>query len=245
MAAHARICQALAGDPSRQLVTMGVTGSFGKTITALMVRSIIEAAGDRCGLVGSLGFCDGSTTRASAPASMPAVPSAWAVVQAAIACRAASGAIMSRARFVPGAAGLAALLAEMVKRRCKGGVLEVSSEALSHRSFDGVAFHAAVVTDVAAPLGFPPKCCCKSAGPRPGSFARSCRAAWRWSMPTIPTPRSWAESTSMRAGLLSLSSRWQPDEEALTSERGSSELMARARGCGCTVSIASWPCTCP
>ena len=34
MAAHARICQALAGDPSHQLVTMGVTGSFGKTITS-------------------------------------------------------------------------------------------------------------------------------------------------------------------------------------------------------------------
>ena len=63
-AAHARICQALAGDPSHQLVTVGITGSFGKTITALMVRSIIDAAGDRCGLVGSLGFCDGSTTRA-------------------------------------------------------------------------------------------------------------------------------------------------------------------------------------
>ncbi len=69
-AAHARICHALVGDPSHQLVTMGVTGSFGKTITALMVRSIIDAAGDRCGLVGSLGFCDGSTTRALAPVSI-------------------------------------------------------------------------------------------------------------------------------------------------------------------------------
>src|SRR3984957_14229629 len=62
MAAHARICQALAGDPSHQLVTVGVTGSFGKTIAARMVHSIIDAAGDRCGLVGSLGFwpCSGS-----------------------------------------------------------------------------------------------------------------------------------------------------------------------------------------
>ncbi len=65
VAAHARICQALAGDPSRQIVTMGVTGSFGKTITSLMVRSIIEAAGERCGLVGSLGFHDGTRTRAT------------------------------------------------------------------------------------------------------------------------------------------------------------------------------------
>ena len=70
IAAHARICHALAGDPSNQLVTVGVTGSFGKTMTALMVRSIIDAAGDRCGLVSSLGFCDGSTTRPSARVSI-------------------------------------------------------------------------------------------------------------------------------------------------------------------------------
>jgi UDP-N-acetylmuramoyl-L-alanyl-D-glutamate--2,6-diaminopimelate ligase len=57
--------------------------------------------------------------------------------------------------FTPGAAGLAALLSEMVDCGCKGAVLEVSSEALVHRSFEGVAFHAAVVTDVGAPWGFP------------------------------------------------------------------------------------------
>ena len=59
--------------------------------------------------------------------------------------------------FTPGAAGLALLLAEMVERRCKGGVLEVSSEALSRRRFEGVAFHAAVATDVGMPLGFRPE----------------------------------------------------------------------------------------
>ncbi len=156
MAAHARICHALAGDPSRRLVTLGVTGSFGKTITALMVRSIIEAAGDRCGLVGSLGFCDGAETRALGAGFDPGCRDRHG--------RWGSGLIAARKRrdhepgaFAPAAAGLAALLAEMVERRCKGGVLEVSSEALAHRSFDGVAFHAAVVTDVAAPFGFPPE----------------------------------------------------------------------------------------
>jgi UDP-N-acetylmuramoyl-L-alanyl-D-glutamate--2,6-diaminopimelate ligase len=153
VSAHARICQALAGDPSRSLVTMGITGSFGKTITALMVRSILEAAGDRCGLVGSLGFCDGRATRQLGAGFDPASVGMGA-----------AGAGMTTARksrdhepgaFAPGAAGVAALLAEMVKLRCKGGVLEVSSKALSERSFDGVAFHAAVVTDIAAPLGFP------------------------------------------------------------------------------------------
>jgi UDP-N-acetylmuramoyl-L-alanyl-D-glutamate--2,6-diaminopimelate ligase len=156
-AAHARICQALAGDPSHQLVTVGVTGSFGKTITALMVRSIIAAAGDRFGLVGSLGFCDGSRTRAPGAGFQPAT-----MRQGMGAGE--SGPITARkprdhvpGTFVPGAAGLAALLAEMVESHCKGGILEVASEALAHHSFEGVAFHAVVVTDVAAPLGFPPE----------------------------------------------------------------------------------------
>ncbi len=65
VAAHARICQALAGDPSRQLLTLGVTGGFGRTIAALMVRSILVAAGERIGLIGALGFCNGVTTRAA------------------------------------------------------------------------------------------------------------------------------------------------------------------------------------
>jgi UDP-N-acetylmuramoyl-L-alanyl-D-glutamate--2,6-diaminopimelate ligase len=150
MAAHARICHALAGDPSRQLVTLGVTGSFGKTITALMVHSIIEAAGDRCGLAGSLGFHDGVDVRP---------------VGAGFETRAGgNGSVSSLNRrehepgaFAPGAAGIAALLAAMVERRCKGGILEVSSAALACHSFDGIAFHAAVVTDVAAPFGFPPE----------------------------------------------------------------------------------------
>ena len=65
---------------------------------------------------------------------------------------------MSPVAFAPSAAGLAALLAEMVEHHCRGGVLEVASEALGHRCFEGIAFHAAVVTDVAAPLGSRPKC---------------------------------------------------------------------------------------
>ena len=155
--AHARICQALAGDPSHQLVTVGVTGSFGKTITALMVRAIIDAAGDRCGLVGSLGFCDGSTTRALGAGFHPATLRNGTRPGQSDSITARKPREYEPGAFVPGAAGLAALLAELVERRCKGGVLEVASEALAHHSFEGVAFHAAVVTDVAAPLGFTPE----------------------------------------------------------------------------------------
>jgi UDP-N-acetylmuramoyl-L-alanyl-D-glutamate--2,6-diaminopimelate ligase len=153
MAAHARICQALAGDPSHQLVTLGVTGSFGKTITALMARSILEAAGERFGLVSSLGFWDGITTRALGAGfdRVAAGPGEFA--------RNSGTPVGGRERegsgFAPGAAALASLLAEMRERGCKGSVLEVSSEALLRRSFHGVALHAAVVTDIAAPEGLP------------------------------------------------------------------------------------------
>ena len=50
-AAHARICQALAGDPSQQITMLGVAGTFGKTVASMFVRSILEADGQRCGLV--------------------------------------------------------------------------------------------------------------------------------------------------------------------------------------------------
>ena len=63
IAAHARICHALAGDPSHQLVTMGVTGSFGKTMTALMVRRLLTQPAIDVVLSARSGFCDGSTTR--------------------------------------------------------------------------------------------------------------------------------------------------------------------------------------
>ncbi len=61
--AYARICQALSGDPSKQLATLGITGSYGKTITAAMIRSILEAAGDQFGLIGPSEFSDGTRSR--------------------------------------------------------------------------------------------------------------------------------------------------------------------------------------
>ena len=77
MAAHGRICQALAGDPSYHLLTVGVSGTFGRTLTALMVRSIFEAAGQRTGLPAALGFFDaGRPPEPSEPAWIPRAPAA-------------------------------------------------------------------------------------------------------------------------------------------------------------------------
>jgi UDP-N-acetylmuramoyl-L-alanyl-D-glutamate--2,6-diaminopimelate ligase len=157
MAAHAQICQALAGDPSRQLLTLGITGSFGKTITALMIRAIVKAAGDRCGLIGSLGFSDGAICRAPGTGFDLRARGMTMVAGGSDSIAAGDGRHLEPGSFPPDAAALAVLLAEMVDRRCTGAVLEVSSEALTRRRFDGIAFHGAVVTDVAAPFGFPPE----------------------------------------------------------------------------------------
>lgn len=58
-AAYGRLCQALAGNPATTVKTIGVTGTNGKTTTSWLIASILNTAGHRCGLVGTLGAFDG------------------------------------------------------------------------------------------------------------------------------------------------------------------------------------------
>jgi len=55
------------GKPSRRLHVIGVTGTNGKTTTTYMIRSILEAAGYRCGVLGTIGY---ETGRRALPASV-------------------------------------------------------------------------------------------------------------------------------------------------------------------------------
>lgn len=48
------IASAVLGHPSRSLTCVGITGTNGKTTTAEMMAAIFEAAGQRCGVVGTL-----------------------------------------------------------------------------------------------------------------------------------------------------------------------------------------------
>lgn len=48
------IAARIAGHPSRALVSVGITGTNGKTTTAALLASIFEAAGRPCGVVGTL-----------------------------------------------------------------------------------------------------------------------------------------------------------------------------------------------
>ncbi|HET6882459.1 MAG TPA: UDP-N-acetylmuramoyl-L-alanyl-D-glutamate--2,6-diaminopimelate ligase [Pirellulales bacterium] len=58
-AAYGHVCQALAGHPARQLKTIGITGTNGKTTTSYLIASVLAAGGHRTGVLGTLGYFDG------------------------------------------------------------------------------------------------------------------------------------------------------------------------------------------
>jgi UDP-N-acetylmuramoyl-L-alanyl-D-glutamate--2,6-diaminopimelate ligase len=58
------------GEPSKELAVAGVTGTNGKTTTTFLVRSVLEAAGRRTGLVGTVEWIVGGVPR-PAPFTTP------------------------------------------------------------------------------------------------------------------------------------------------------------------------------
>ena len=65
--AFARVCHALAGDPCQQLQTVGISGTQGKTVTSLLITSILESAGAAVGILNSIGYCDGHRVKSAVP----------------------------------------------------------------------------------------------------------------------------------------------------------------------------------
>jgi UDP-N-acetylmuramoyl-L-alanyl-D-glutamate--2,6-diaminopimelate ligase len=57
--ALALLAAAFNGHPSRSMRVVGVTGTNGKTTTAYLVRAVLEAAGIKCGLMGTVAYCIG------------------------------------------------------------------------------------------------------------------------------------------------------------------------------------------
>ena len=71
--AYARVCQALAGNPSQHMHVIGVTGTSGKTTTSMLITAVLEAGGYRSGIMGSLGYSD-SIDSAAASSATPSPP---------------------------------------------------------------------------------------------------------------------------------------------------------------------------
>ena len=48
------ICSVFYGEPSKKLTVVGITGTKGKTTTTYMIKSMLEAAGHKTGLIGTI-----------------------------------------------------------------------------------------------------------------------------------------------------------------------------------------------
>jgi len=69
--AYGRLCQAMAGNPSQHLKVVGVTGTNGKTTTSCLIASVLTTAGYKAGLLGTLGYLDGSRIEQSTHTTPP------------------------------------------------------------------------------------------------------------------------------------------------------------------------------
>ena len=63
--AYGQLCQALAGNPSRNVKCIGITGTNGKTTTTALLASVLQAAGHSTGMLGTLGYFDGYDSSAA------------------------------------------------------------------------------------------------------------------------------------------------------------------------------------
>jgi len=68
--AAAALAQASTGSPASKLTNLAVTGTNGKTTVAYLVRSVIQTAGQKCGLIGTIIY-DTGLKSARAPLTTP------------------------------------------------------------------------------------------------------------------------------------------------------------------------------
>jgi len=76
-----RAAARLAGDPSAALTLVGVTGTNGKTTTTCLLEAIWRAAGARPGVIGTIAYRFGGTSR-PAPLTTPDAPALQALLAA-------------------------------------------------------------------------------------------------------------------------------------------------------------------
>ena len=72
-AALAELAAAFYGNPSEELALVGITGTNGKTTTSYVLASIFEAAGIKCGRIGTIGYRVGGR-EVDAPRTTPEAP---------------------------------------------------------------------------------------------------------------------------------------------------------------------------
>jgi len=116
--AVATLAQAARGNPASQLTNLAVTGTNGKTTVAFLVRSCIQQAGQKCGLIGTVIYdtCSADNDQATLT--------------------------------TPDALDIAARQEEMVRNGAEFMVIEASSHALSQNRLAQIGFKAAAFTNL-------------------------------------------------------------------------------------------------
>ena len=118
--ALAQAAAALHGHPGRELTVIGITGTDGKTTTAYILTSILEAAGARVGRLGTVDAYVPGTDIDSHTHRMT----------------------------TPEAPEVQRLLREMVEANCEYAIVEATSHGLALHRLDEVAFDVAVLTNL-------------------------------------------------------------------------------------------------
>lgn len=105
-------------NPSKKLTLIGVTGTKGKTTTTFMIKEILEKAGKKVGLIGTIAtYINGEK-------------------------------ISDSERTTPESIELQKMLAEMLEKGVKYVVMEVSSQSLKLHRVDGCEFDMVVFTNL-------------------------------------------------------------------------------------------------
>lgn len=107
------------GDPSHELLVVGITGTNGKTTTSFLARTVLEAGGLRTGLIGTIGIGVGDELRRN-----------------------------EEPNTTPGALDLQRLLREMVDAGEQAVVIETSSHGLAADRVGSVDYDAAIFTNL-------------------------------------------------------------------------------------------------
>ncbi len=115
--AYGQLCQTLVDQPSQHMRTIGVTGTNGKTITSLLIASVLKAARQPSGVMNSIAYYDGCE-EISPVRTTPTAPTlaAWLARMAAGGCLNAVLEVSSRALAQKRVAGVgfdAAVLTNM------------------------------------------------------------------------------------------------------------------------------------
>ncbi|MEM6854196.1 MAG: UDP-N-acetylmuramoyl-L-alanyl-D-glutamate--2,6-diaminopimelate ligase [Planctomycetota bacterium] len=114
-----RLAACFFGEPAKRLKLVGITGTNGKTTVATLTQYLLNAAGVKCGLLGTVAIDDGS----------PDGP-------------------VNAELTTPGAIDLHRYFAAMVANGCEACAMEVSSHALDQGRVDGLEFAVAVFTNL-------------------------------------------------------------------------------------------------